>query len=1120
MKKLFQTCCIALSLFSLAAFGQDVSGTIQGVILDPAGAVVPNAKVTITNTDRDQVVRTFTTDASGNYSAPVLPVGHYSIKVEAPGFRTEVLSGLMLNVNDSLKVNVSLELGQTSEQVTVQEAALQVELSTPANTNVIEGRQIRELALATRNYEHLVALAPGVTANQTDQLFIGVSAPAGTAAVLPFSINGQRNSANNWTVDGADNVDRGSNLTLLTFPSIEAIDEFKIQRSLYTADSGRAGGAQINVVTRSGTNQFHGSLYEFARNNYFAANNWVNNASRQNVVNGVAQVPSLRWNDFGGTIGGPVYIPGHYNTEKNKTFFFYSEEHSRVITYTTFNPVLPTAGMLQGQFSTPVCTSFSGTSCTQTGTSITNINPIAQAYIKDIYNQLPLSPTSTSTFNIGRNVFDHDQFLVRLDHSFSERFSVWGRFLDDKIPTTEPGGLFTGSPIPGAAITNTNAPGRSFVIHALQTIRPTFLNEVGFNFSRGGILATPEGTAQLTSATDVAKAVNLPFANQTGVIPELTFTGGSALVGYGPYTEYNRNYTVFDNVNLVRGRHTIKLGVSVNRYQKTENAANAGNYGIFGFTSNGVPSGTPAYSQAWANFLLGNVATFSQASRDITPNLHAWQTEWYAQDDFQLNPHLKLYYGVRWSYFGPPSDDNNLLTTFDTRAYNVANSPAINPANGNIVVGTGNNPSLNGIRVGDVQDKNYHNFAPRIGLAWDPFGDGKTSIRAGYGMYYDSSLFATYEVNIFTNPPYVQSVAYSNTTLQNPAGGTLSVSAAPLALRATPISNLTPYTQHYSFDVQRELPFRVILDAGYFGSKGTHLLGIVDINQAFPGAALAAGLHAGAGTVFTSADDPRINAVRPYLGFNAINSMLPAFDSNYHSLQVNVKKDFGASGLFGISYTWAKNLTDNQTDRSTAPQNSYNWHEGEYGPAQLDRRQVLTANYVYTIPVPKDTKGALAYAVKGWQLSGLASFGTGLPFTVTTSNSDPAGLGFLGASVASGRPNQICDPNAGAPHDRDLNGLWFNTSCFQAVPQGQLTPGNTGRGTVRGPGYSKYDLALFKNFAFRERMNLQLRLETFNTFNHPNPSGFGSTNNTSSLFGLITSYRDPRLVQLGGKFTF
>jgi hypothetical protein len=1098
---------------------QDISGAIKGTVADPSGGSIPNAKITITNTDRSQVVRTLTTDAGGNYSAPLLPIGNYSVKVDANGFRGEIRAGIVVNVNDDLKINFTLEVSATSTEITVEAPPVSVELNTATNSAVIEGRQIRQLAIATRNYEHLVALAPGVSQNQTDQIYVGTSAPAGTAAVLPFSINGQRNSANNWTLDGADNLDRGGNLTLLTYPSIDAIDEFKVLRSLYTADSGRAGGAQINVVTKSGTSNFHGSLYEFARNDYFAANNWINNANK-------ISRPALRWNDFGGTIGGPIYIPGHYNKDKNKTFFFYSQEDSRIITYTTFNPIVPTTAMLQGQFGSPVCVAFTGTTCSQTGTTITNINPVSQAYIKDIYNKVPLSGTATSIFSAQRNTFNHDQEIGRIDHMVNDKFSIWGRIIHDSIPTTEPGGLFTGSTIPGAALTSTNSPGLGFVVHGVNTIRPNLLNEAGFNFSRGAINSTPQGLTNRTANPDIN--VNLPYANTTGVVPVLTFTGGASLIGFGPYNELNRNYAVFDNLTWIKGPHTWKAGITVNRFQKSENAGNGNNYGTFAFSNNGVPSGGNNFYQAWANFLLGNVSTFTQASQDLTPNLHAWQTEAYVQDDFRVNRRLTVYYGLRWSYFGSPSDDNGQLTTFDPTRYVPANAPQINPANGNIVTGTGNNPSVNGIIIGGknspygdaIQPVSHHNFAPRIGVAWDPFGKGRTSIRTGYGIYYDSMIFGMYENNIFTNPPFVQSVSYSNTTFQNPTGGTQNVSAAPLVLRGVLPSDLTPYTQHWSFDVQHELPGQVVLDAGYFGSKGTHLLGIVDINQAAPGVALAAGLKTGAGTVFTTADDARINAVRPYLGFNAINTVMPAFDSNYHSLQVSVRKDFGQAGLFSLSYTWAKNLTDNQTDRSTAPQNSYNWHNGEYGPATLDRRQVLTFNYVYELPFFKNTKGAVSYLAKGWQFSGITSYGTGLPLTVTTSSVDPAGLGFLGSSSAGPRPDMVCDPNANAPHDRGLNGKWINTDCFQPVPQGQVRPGNAGRGVVRGPGYGRWDISLFKTIPIHERYRIQLRLETFNTFNHPNPNGFTSLNTTSSVFGLITSYRDPRLVQIAGKFTF
>ena len=501
MKRIFFACLLATAAAGYVA-AQDISATIGGTVLDSSGAGVAGAKVTVTNTDRNLVIREVTTEAAGTYSAPLLPIGHYSVKVEAKGFKTETHTDIQLNVSDNLKINVTLQVGAVSETVNVTEQADKVELGTPASATTIEGTQVREQPLSTRNYEQLVALMPGVTAAATDQLYIGVSAPSGTAATVPFSVNGNRNSANNWTVDGADNVDRGSNLTLMTFPSVDSIAEFKVERSLYTADTGRAGGAQINVVSKSGTSEFHGVLYEFVRNNAFAANNWINNA--QSIkINGAVQVPPLRWNNFGGTIGGPVPI-GH--KDNRKTFFFFSEEARRILTYSTFTPTLPTQGMIQGTFSQPVCVSYSiaAGKCETTGTQIpsTSINPIAAAYIKDIYGKIALGgyelacrqpPPSSSrraTFTTARRK------SARIDHTFNEKFSVWGKFENDSIPTTEPGGLFTGATIPGMAITNTNSPGQALVVHAVYTFSPTLLNDTSFNYTQSAINSTPVGLSR------------------------------------------------------------------------------------------------------------------------------------------------------------------------------------------------------------------------------------------------------------------------------------------------------------------------------------------------------------------------------------------------------------------------------------------------------------------------------------------------------------------------------------------------------------------------------------------------------------------------------------------------
>ena len=958
MRRALRLGSLVLLTGGLGLFAQDVSGTIGGTVLDASGAAVPNAKISITNTDRNQVVRTVTTDATGVYSAPFLPIGTYSIKAEAAGFRTNTRTNIVLNVNDVLKINITMEVGTVSETVEVNEAGTTVELGSPASETTIEGEQVRELALGTRNFAQLVVLMPGVIDQSgVDELFAGTSGANGTNTAIPYSVNGMRNSSNNWMVDGADNVDRGSNTGLGTFPSIDAIAEFKVQRSSYTADTGRAGGGQINVVTRSGTSRFHGDLYEFFRNDALNANTWINNANSVNLVDSkdpmakctganyqdcYAKRTPMRWNDFGGTFGGPVPL-GRYNRERNKTFFFYSEEARRIIQYVTFNPTWPTAGMLQGNFLQPVCiTAITGSTigCPTGSAPVTSIpssmfNPNSVAYIKDIWSKLPLSTSetvaaTTAQFFPDRTLLNFRQELVKIDQKFSDRFSVWGKFENDSIPTVEPVGLFScNTAFPFSCTTHTNAPGRAYNFHTLNIVRPTLVNDAGFNFTSRDIFSVPAGVTVKGDNPDIHPLE--PFANPEGVVPGLTFTGGSTLKGYGPYTMYNRNWNGFDNLNWIKGRHTFKFGFTTNRYNKTENNPGVPQ-GSFGFTNIGAPSTGAAenFQQSWANFLLGNVSTFSQPSTDITPNIWVWQHEAYVQDDFKVTPRLTLYMGVRWSYFGQPSDVHNLLDNFDPALYNPAEAPAVNPANGNYFTPMPvTNPPVTGIIIGgknspfgdNVSNNSYRNFAPRLGVAWDPFGTGRTAIRAGYGVYYDSTLFGMYENNIFANPPYVQTVNYANASFSDITAGTLGTITTPLTLRASPIPAHVPYSQQWNFTIEHSFTRDSLLSVAYVGSKGTHLLGIVDVNEVYPGLGAAAGLHTTTGTgtsapgttAFTTGDDPRLNALRPYPGYGAINTTENAFDSNYHAFQVMFKKRLGAAGMFNVAYTCRG------TSRTTAP---------------------------------------------------------------------------------------------------------------------------------------------------------------------------------------------------------
>jgi hypothetical protein len=480
--------------------------------------------------------------------------------------------------------------------------------------------------------------------------------------------------------------------------------------------------------------------------------------------------------------------------------------------------------------------------------------------------------------------------------------------------------------------------------------------------------------------------------------------------------------------------------------------------------------------------------------------------------------------GLRYSYFGQPTDGLNEISNFDPAAYVKANAPQLvqsGASAGTIVPGTQNNTS--GIITGGVNspfgsavaDTPTHNFAPRIGVAWDPFGDGKTSIRSGYGIFYDSIAVSQYEVTIFSNPPFVNSPSTSFTNLSNP-GSAFNISLNPKRLIAVPLPGHTPYTQMWSLDIQHDLK-SWIADIGYYGSKGTHLQGGLDINEVPLGAAVASGVVTPANlvTASTTSNYAPLNLVRPFPGYGPINSRQDIFGSNYNSLQTSLRKQFKGNSSLNLNYTWSRGLTDSQTDSTTAL-NTYN-PRLEYGPLEFDRTHVLTAAYVYELPFFLNEKNLLGYTIGGWQVSGIVSANSGIPLTITNSSFDSGLQGILGNSAAGGRPNLI-----GNPRGPDTVLQWLNVAAFAPNPTPSAAtgvPGTSGRGVVRGPGYQKWDMALIKNFPFTERMKMQFRAEAYNVFNHTNFNAV-STNVTSGNFGQVTSARDPRIMQLGLKMYF
>lgn len=481
---------LSISILLLGASGasaQEITGAIVGTVRDTTGAVVAGATVTITDTDKQAVVRTLTTDENGAFSAPFLPVGNYEVTVEAPNFKKYVESKIKLDVNQRRTLDVTLEPGNIAEVVTVESTPLQVDLQTPTAANLVSGTQVRELSLNNRNFVQLTVLMPGVSSNLDDQVYVGTTNPEGQANIVAISVNGARSSSNTWAVDGADTTDRGSNLTIQTYPSVDAIGEFKILRSLYPAESGRSGGGQVNVVTRSGTNEFHGTLYEFVRNERLNANTFFNNQRAPvGFEDGKAKRPPFRYNNFGWTLGGPVYLPRFgeggpvFYNGKNRTFFFFSQEWRRDIRYPTLLASIPTRALRQGIFPVDVCVRLSGSTCLERSNRITNINPVAQAYINEFYANLPEPDADFRLISTERNVANFRQEILRLDHKFSDKLSAFYRLQNDSIPTLDAIALFSsGVPIPGVSTTETNSPGRTHVFRFTYAASPTLVIDGG-----------------------------------------------------------------------------------------------------------------------------------------------------------------------------------------------------------------------------------------------------------------------------------------------------------------------------------------------------------------------------------------------------------------------------------------------------------------------------------------------------------------------------------------------------------------------------------------------------------------------------------------------------------------
>ncbi len=1119
--------CSAAAVFTLALapglYAQVLSGEIDGSVRDASGAVVPNATVTITNTGLRLVQRVVRSGAQGEFTAPLLSVGTYSLSISAAGFKSFTVSNVQVHVGSPVNVPITLSVGAVSETVRVSADAVTTQLDTASAGTLIESRQVTGLPLSSRNYLQLMYIQPGISSAPPGPDDRGNITTSGAVNTQTFSVNGNSTAANGYFLDGADTLKRAGQQPV-AFPGIDFVQEINLQRANYGAEFGGAGAAFVSVETKSGSAEFHGGAFGFFRSQIFNANTFFNN---------LAGVPrgGERYADFGYFVGGPVWIPGLTSRTRARTFFFLGQEFLR-----TANSVqqtitdLPTLAQRQGQFGVPICTGYVAGSCATTATAITNIDPTAQSYLKDIIDKLPLpnnpnDPQGLITQALGVN--NESQTLIRIDHQFNDRLSVFFRYLDDPFHLVVPDGFQAPTSIPGVATSNMTNGSTNWLGHVTWVFHGNHVIAAGYSTRSNWVTAQAIGSMLAANSPDIH--VSTPYPVVIGQVPHLSINGSTYAV-YSPYNERTPLQQIFLNNTNTFGRHTVKLGVNV-ELMTGGSTTGYGNAGAFTFSPGSLPAGgATQFDQAFANFLLGAPANFTQGSIDPAADYRTNIYEAYAQDDFRLTHRLTINFGLRYTYFAGATSSSLgssypalPLLNFDPATYTAAQAPTINnvgvicttaPCAGGKAPNPNYNPE-NGIIIGgrtspfgaNIQTTPSKNFAPRFGFAYDVFGDGTTALRGGFGLYYFSITGNQFKFAQSEDYPNILNTTISNPSFADPGNGVPQFSASPNVLQALQTHDPAPYSEQYNLDMQHQLRRGTVVDVGYYGNVGVHLFANIDINQAPQGAYVADGLIPG--NAVTSANTPYLNQIRPYLGYSSITTQADLFSSNYNSLQTSVRQQFARGGVLTVNYTYSKAMTNART-----PQNSANI-AAEYSHTDQDRTHIFNASVVYPLPFFESQRGAISRAFGGFELSGVVSYGSGEYVTATTSALDPGGVGLL-VGPATGRPDYLSNPNSDAPHTLKQ---WFNTSAFATVPTGQYRVGDDKPDNILGPGYENWDLSLYRTIRMARETSLEIRAEGYNIFNHTNFTSIQAQLGTSN-YGQVTAAGSPRVLQFGAKIKF
>jgi len=1138
MKRMLSVALGAMAVFALlsgVALAQS-NGTVKGIVKDASGAILPGVSVTLTNKGTQRVQTALTTEV-GSYVFPTLPPGTYSVTFDLQGFKKFVRDNVTVNVTETVNVDANLVVGDVTSEITVSEQASLVQTTTSSLGRVVEQVMVTGVPLSSRNFTQILALSPGVASELPDAGALGRNS-------VNISANGARPWENSVIFNGmvADNrnslgFDDAADKTGIPVPSPDAIEQFKVQTGLYDAENGKQGGANVNIVTKTGTNELHGSLFEFFRNDALNANDFFRNRNGQ-------PKSILRQNQFGGTIGGPIV--------RERTFFFFSYQGTRqrnglsnASQRTTFLPLLADRTRLG------LGALYGGRAGQQGGVAVaqngSNINPVAMAVLNaklpdgtyavpDPQAVLP-NGSGFSTFS-KVSIFKEDQIVADVDHTFGSRNRFSVKVFYANLPSSLP---FTGSNIPGFG-EDSKKKNLNIAINDSHTFSPTVLNEFRIGYSLNDGVQTP--VEPLTSSQ---MGITRPVA-EIDKLQNISVTG---LFQMGPQQNNEQTirlhtFEVADTLHLIKGKHDIRLGANANPTLETRYLVflTRGNISFASF-----PDFLLGMSAAQNGSNFSNVSS-SQAANGLNgrhPRFHDYSA--FAQDDFRVSDRLTLNLGIRWQYYGSEIDKRGRKGNFDLRQADYGILPAEGSLAGFVVPGNADPNRLANLALkppnyllphSSLLDKDMKKaFSPRIGLAFRPIASQDNLVmRAGYGIYWSAIAGTVFEQQSFD--PWMITVraggsSVPEATFQVPwVPFPPATSELPVYIPLKPGANRTflgidptttlPYTQQWSLNWQYGIQ-NFMFELGYTGSKTTHLIGGTRPNQAL----LASPQNPVRGITTNTIQNLNSRALTLQFLPNALTWYGSYFDSQYHSMQFSVKRQYSRDLTFTTAYTWSHAL-DNVGASNGGRNQPIGSFTGDFynraankGTSDFDRKHRVVGSYVYSIPGFRDSGALARNALAGWSLSGVVTLQTGRPFSITDNT---AGTIFGATAYAQFAAGKSASDAMLTGRTQDRLNAYFTTSVFAPPPViGNGTGfGNVGRNILRGPGQANFDMALKKEFRLArigEGSRVEFRSEFFNIFNHAQFGNPGGARSTASSFGVISStVVSPRIIQFALKFNF